>query len=83
VSPVNTALQIKIYSLLTGNATLMNMVTGVYDIAPDNAKLPYITIGNDSLGGWDTHTSNGVEGYYQIDVWTDSSIRLRTVSSDE
>lgn len=39
------ALQKGVYDLLTGDATLMGLVTGVYDGPPEGVDPPYVTIG--------------------------------------
>lgn len=38
-------LQAAEYARLTGSAEFMALVTGVYDSVPENAKRPYVTIG--------------------------------------
>lgn len=43
---VQMATQKAIYSVLTGDATLMTMVEGVYDFVPQDAAYPYITLGD-------------------------------------
>lgn len=70
MTPINIALQSKVYQLLTSNSSLMGKITGVFDCVPDNQPFPYITIGEDNYKDFDTHTSNGIDGYFQIDVWT-------------
>ena len=43
---VMMAVQKSLHSRLTGDATLMGMVEGMYDFVPQNATFPYITLGD-------------------------------------
>lgn len=69
-------LQRAIYQRLTGEASVMNLVTGVYDHVPqvddpeDASDFPYITIGSDNLLPFDTDTSVGSDATIQIHVWS-------------
>lgn len=73
------ALQTAIYSKLTGDATLMALITGVYaDVEQPNlpeadSVFPYVTIGNDQITAWDNKTLNGASAICQIDVWSRSN----------
>ena len=69
-------LQQAIYTALTGDATLMALITGIYadvqqpNLPEDDAVFPYVVIGQDSLTVFDTKTNNGVRALVQIDVWS-------------
>lgn len=69
-------LQRAIYSKLTGDATLMALITGVHsdvqhpDDAGSDSAFPYVTIGSDSLAPWDSKTFFGTEALCQIDIWS-------------
>lgn len=47
------------YAALTGDATLMALVTGVHDRVPAGAAFPYITIGEVSGTDWSHKTGAG------------------------
>ena len=69
-------LQESIYAALTGDVTLMSLITGVEaDIQQPNlpeaaANFPYVVIGQDTLAEASTKTDNGVKALVQIDVWS-------------
>lgn len=65
-----------IYEALTASAALMAMVVDVYDCTPQaddsgsGAAFPYVTIGDDSVMGWDTDTELGAEITLTIHTWS-------------
>lgn len=63
-------LQKAVYSCLTSNAELMELITGVYDEVPDGAKLPYVTVGDDTVNPMDTKTGAGEDITLTMHVWT-------------
>ena len=69
-------LQQSIYDALTGDVTLMALITGVFaDVQQPNlpeadADFPYVVIGQDNLVTFDTKTDNGVRALVQMDVWS-------------
>ena len=69
-------LQRAIYTALTGDVTLMALITGVFADIPQpadpetDADFPYVVIGKDALTTFDTKTDNGVRAISQIDVWS-------------
>lgn len=69
-------LQRSIYGALTGDATLMALITGVYadvrqpDLPEADSDFPYVVIGQDNLSPFDTKTDNGASALCQIDVWS-------------
>ena len=72
-------LQRAIYSKLTGDASLMGLIDGVYaDVvqpldAGSDVPFPYVTIGSDNLAPWDSKTFLGTEAFCQIDIWSRSN----------
>jgi hypothetical protein len=62
-------LQKDIYGALTGDATLMAKITGVYDFVPDNTAYPFIQIGEVDFSDWGTQTFDGFEGVITINLW--------------
>lgn len=69
-------LQAAIYSALTGDPTLMGLITGVYadviqpNLPENDADFPYVVIGKDNLSPFDTKTSNGSNALCQLDIWS-------------
>lgn len=70
-------LQKDLYGALTGNATLMSKITGVFDFVPDNQTYPFVTIGDAEFTDWGTHTFDGFEGQVLIHVWARPGTRGR------
>lgn len=70
------ALQQAIYDQLTGDSTLMALVTGVYDDVPQAADsgassaFPYVTIGEDIHQDWSTDTSLGDDATITVHTWS-------------
>jgi hypothetical protein len=58
-----------IYQELIGDATLMGMVTGVFDHV-DQQAYPYVVIGEDNANEWDTDTERGTESVLTIHTWS-------------
>lgn len=63
-------LQLAIYERLTGDATLVAKVSGVFDDVPQGQAYPYVTIGDFSSGEWRTHDSPGHEITADIHIWS-------------
>jgi hypothetical protein len=55
---------------LTGDATLMGLVTGIYDHVPENAAFPYVTIGETFPTPFRTHSRDGESQLQRIHVWS-------------
>jgi len=61
-----------IYESLTSDATLMALITGVYDGAggvPQNNLYPYVTIGEGAMTDRSNHTTRGFGSDLTIHVW--------------
>ena len=69
-------LQTAIYGALTGDVTLMALITGVFsDVVQPNlpeadSDFPYVVIGQDSFAPFDTKTNDGASAQVQVDVWS-------------
>ena len=64
------ALQQAIYTALTGDATLMSLITGVHDHVPQETAFPYVTIGEASAVDWRTVGHDGMEMTLVVHVWS-------------
>ena len=64
------ALQKAIYQQLTGDDTLMGLVTGLFDRPVQGTAFPYITIG-DSIGlDWSNAAAGGMEHKFIVHIWS-------------
>ena len=63
-------LQQAIYTALTGDPTLMGMITGVHDHVPQGAAFPYITVGEGSAVPWRAAGVEGMEATLILHVWS-------------
>lgn len=63
--------QAAIYQVLTGDATLMGMVTGVYDAVPEGAGYPYVVIGEAMEVPAGAHDRYGRETVETLHIWSD------------
>lgn len=63
------AIQKGLLDTLKADATLMGMVTGVYDFVPQDTALPYVTIGDDTLSDRGSHTDDGTDNTLNIHTW--------------
>lgn len=51
-------------------AKLGTLTVPVYDAVPDNAKPPYVVIGDDTLAPFDTDGASGFEATISIHTWS-------------
>jgi len=71
-------LQRAIYTKLAASSPLGALITGIYADVPqnvdsgDDSAFPFVTIGGDTMTGWDTKTTEGTTAVCQIDVWSRS-----------
>lgn len=68
-------IQKAIYDALTGDATLMNLISGVYDFVPQGTAFPYVTIGEDTLSDWGSHTFDGADSTVTLHSWAQGASR--------
>lgn len=64
------SLQVGIYELLTNDATLMALVTGVYDQVPEEATPPYVVIGEMLSTEDSVHNGHGRQTAVMLHTWT-------------
>lgn len=53
------ALQEALYTKLTSDSTLMNLIGGVYDKVPEGAAFPYVTLGDVASEHWANLQTSG------------------------
>lgn len=64
------AVQIALYQKLSGDSTLVGLVTGVYDNVPEDAVYPYVVIGEVNATPDNAHGLFGRELLATIHVWS-------------
>ena len=70
-------IQQAIFTQLDNDATL-TAVAAVYDNAPQDVAMPYVTIGEDVLSEWDTDTELGMVASVTIHTWSRERGRKQT-----
>lgn len=66
-----TPIQAAVYSKLTGDATLMALVEGVYDHVPEGAERPYVSFGFAISTPENAHDRFGTSTVLTLDVWSE------------
>ena len=66
------ALQVGLFELLDGDATLGALVAGVFDDVPESAARPYVSIGEMTSTEDSVHGGPGRETAAVIHTWTDA-----------
>ncbi len=64
------ALQVSIVKKLTGDAGLMDIISGVFDFVTESADFPFLTIGDPVATAFDTKDSNGQETVITVHTWS-------------
>lgn len=59
-----------IYSVLTGDATLMGLVTGVFDFVPEGTAYAYVTLGEVITTPENRHRGFGRSVVETLHIWT-------------
>ena len=59
-----------VFGILTGDTTLMGLVSGVFDGAPQNQAFPYVTIGEQTSVPFRAHDTAGEETTITIHIWS-------------
>lgn len=70
MTDANTTLQTAIYTALTGDATLMASVTGVFDDVPPDQAFPHIELADVDSVDYGTKTTEGLEHFIEVHVWS-------------
>ena len=73
---LQSEIQLALYTALTGDATLMALITAVYDDVPMKTAYPYVVIGDCTWLYWDTDTTTGGEATCTLHTWSRYSGRL-------
>lgn len=55
---------------LTADATLMGLVSGVYDAVPQGAAYPYVVMDEQHTRSWNTTTTQGAELTFALHVFS-------------
>ncbi len=63
-------LQVAVQTKLTGDTTLMAIITGVFDIAPEGQSFPYITYGQHVDGVGPTFGKMNNDGMFLLDIFS-------------
>jgi len=63
-------LQKTLYQILTGDSTLLAMISGVFDRPIQGTPTPYITLGEASIHDWSSKTTEGAEHQVRIHIWS-------------
>lgn len=66
-------LQVAAQARLTGDGTLMGMITGVFDQVRGNQALPYVSYGQHVDGPWATFGHWNSEAFFLLDIWSNAS----------
>ncbi len=64
------AVQQALYTKLSGDSALMDLVSGVYDAVPQHAALPYVVIGDGSAAEVPQVSTQLSECQLVLNVWT-------------
>lgn len=71
MATISNPLQVAIYNKLTGDSTLMSLVTNrIYDHVPQGAAFPYLAIGDDTLTDWSTFARLGQQATVTLHAWS-------------
>src|SRR6266702_4206278 len=63
-------LQIAVDGRLTGDSTLMGIITGTFDIAPEKQTPPYITYGQHVDSSWPTFGKVNSDALFLLDIFS-------------
>lgn len=69
-----------LYTKLHGDAVLMGMVNGVFDVVPQKTALPYVVIGDGQMRVLSAEGLNLNEVQLLIEVWGEADGRKRVLS---
>ncbi|MEE9589689.1 MAG: DUF3168 domain-containing protein [Hyphomicrobiaceae bacterium] len=76
----NWALQESVYQALQSDGPLVSLLGGakIYDRAPRDAALPYVTFGQSVARDWSTGTEEGEEHILTLHIWSEQPGRKET-----
>ena len=74
------SLQQTLYQQLTGDATLMNIVSGVFDHVPQSTAYPFIVIGESTIRDWSNVEKQGTEHTITIRIWSRAAGRKESTT---
>ena len=66
-------LQQAVFAALTGDAVLQGFLGSparVFDHVPQDSQFPYLVIGEDATGPFDTKTEDGMEHRFTVHAWS-------------
>ncbi|MEZ5691486.1 MAG: DUF3168 domain-containing protein [Rickettsiales bacterium] len=72
-------IQKAIYEKLSGNSQILSLVNGIFDVPPQDADFPFITIGGSQVNILDKLSGGNVEYIFEINVWSRKSGRKELV----
>ena len=72
------AVQSVVYSILSADTAVGDLVTGVFDAVPQGQDYPYISIGESTHNAWDTYNTLGDDASVTIHTWSRSRGRKET-----
>lgn len=64
-------IQQAVFNTLSNDATLANLVTGVFDDAPENQAYPYVVIGDGTEIPFRTFGRDGSDTTITLHIWSD------------
>mgnify|MGYP001576911343 CR=1 FL=1 len=68
-TPALGAVQTAVYARLTADATLMALISGVFDFVPDGTAFNYVTIGDATERRFDTLGLRGRDETLTLHIW--------------
>lgn len=74
------SLQQSIYQALTGDATLIGLVAGVFDRPPQGGAFPYITLGESAITDRSTKATTGTDHLVTLHIWSREGGRTETAT---
>ncbi|MEJ0009859.1 MAG: DUF3168 domain-containing protein [Alphaproteobacteria bacterium] len=72
-------LQQALYAKLSGDGVLMGMISGLYDVVPQETALPYVILGDGATQG-EASDADVSRCTLSLDVWTDAGGRKQALT---
>lgn len=70
MTAASLALQQAVYAVLSGTAPLNAVITGVFDMPPQDQALPYVAIGDDVVIDYSTKDVFASEHRMSVHIWS-------------